>query len=564
MLSDRVEPQDVLTDSLAAYAPAVGRTSAQRLQHAPLIWSALQYRLCACGRVTDIADAVLSPTREWETIVMKSAEVNSPVARGRRLLWVIGTIAVLLVASLPREALAVPAFNRQTGQNCVACHAGGQFPELTPYGRMFKMTGYTLGQRTVPISAMALVSYSKVRNTSTVDNPGDFFQKNGSLIVPTASLFLAGKITDNIGAFAQITYDHYATQDANGAYHGHSNADNIDLRYADRFINSQRDVVVGISVNNNPSVSDPWNTAAAWMQYVPVPSPGSSQFIDGASPYPSYATGGNIAGVSAYTFWNRTVYAELGGYATSSGLLSFMSAGIPIDSKTKLQGINPYWRLALNHEWGPHSLMVGTGGMNARVYDNPLDTSDSSTTHHFYDANVDAQYQYLLDPHSVTAHFVYAHNKHRYPDSQVGQVPAFVDASGNPLASTATSDTTDVLRAKLTYVYQARYGSSVALFNQTGSTNTGRQTSGYDPVLNAITADPSATAPSQQVSGNLSGNPGTRGYTLEAFFMPIQYMRIGAQYTGFNRYNGASRNYDGFGRNASDNNSLFVYLWAAY
>ena len=64
--------------------------------------------------------------------------------------------------------MAVPAFNRQTGQNCLACHAGGQFPELTPYGRMFKMTGYTLGQRALPVSAMALLSYSKVNNTSTV------------------------------------------------------------------------------------------------------------------------------------------------------------------------------------------------------------------------------------------------------------------------------------------------------------------------------------------------------------------------------------------------------------
>ena len=32
--------------------------------------------------------------------------------------------------ALPETAQAVPAFNRQTGQNCVACHAGGQFPEL--------------------------------------------------------------------------------------------------------------------------------------------------------------------------------------------------------------------------------------------------------------------------------------------------------------------------------------------------------------------------------------------------------------------------------------------------
>jgi hypothetical protein len=39
-------------------------------------------------------------------------------------------------------AHAVPAFARQTGQNCVACHVS--FPELTPYGRWFKLSGYTI------------------------------------------------------------------------------------------------------------------------------------------------------------------------------------------------------------------------------------------------------------------------------------------------------------------------------------------------------------------------------------------------------------------------------------
>jgi cytochrome c peroxidase len=87
---------------------------------------------------------------------------------------------LLLAAAWPQVARAIPLFNRQTGQNCVACHAGGQFPELTPYGRLFKMTGYTLGQRTVPVSAMALLSASKVSNTSKSDDPGADFQKNGS------------------------------------------------------------------------------------------------------------------------------------------------------------------------------------------------------------------------------------------------------------------------------------------------------------------------------------------------------------------------------------------------
>src|SRR5512146_2696475 len=77
-----------------------------------------------------------------------------------RSAFVIAALALAALTSIP--ALALPAFNRQTGQNCVACHAGGQFPELTPYGRLFKLTGYTIGERTVPVSAMAVLSYSKV------------------------------------------------------------------------------------------------------------------------------------------------------------------------------------------------------------------------------------------------------------------------------------------------------------------------------------------------------------------------------------------------------------------
>jgi hypothetical protein len=457
----------------------------------------------------------------------------------------------------PDTAHAIPAFNRQTGQNCVACHAGGQFPELTPYGRLFKLTGYTIGERAIPISAMAVATLSKVADTSKSDDPAADFQKNSKLIFATASLLLGGKVTDNLGAFAQVTYDPYATQDDNGNFHGHSNADNIDIRYADRFIGAQRDLIVGVSANNNPSVSDPWNTAAAWMQYVPVPSPTSSRFIDGNAPYPGFAAGGNIAGITAYAYWNQTIYLELGGYGTSRGVFSFMSAGLDDASTTKLRGISPYWRLAYNRAWGAHTLMIGTSGMVARVYDDPLDTSDPASTHRFTDLAVDAQYQYLLDPHAVTAQLVFARNRHRYPDALAGQPAAFFDATGAAtLAPTNATDTTHVLRAKLTYVYQAKYGGSVSVFNLSGTTNTANQTAGYDETGTLIRTDGAAS--------NLSGNPGTRGATLEAFWTPIQYLRIGAQYTAYTRFNGASSNYDGLGRNARDNNTLFLYAWLAY
>lgn len=484
--------------------------------------------------------------------------------RVRRTMALLAALAALACALATPAAQAIPLFNRQTGQNCVACHAGGQFPELTPYGRVFKMTGYTIGQRTLPLSVMGVVTYTKVADTAKSDDPGADFQKNGVPIFATGSVFLGGKVTDNVGAFAQITYDRYASRNDNLDWHSHTNADNIDVRFADRFIDAQRDLIVGASLNNNPSVSDPWNTAAAWMQYVPVPSPTSSQFIDGNAPYPGFAAGGNTAGLTGYAFWNKLLYAEFGLYRTANGALRVMSAGVPAAERTALKGLNPYWRLALNHEWGAHSAMIGTSGMTARLYDDPLNTRDSSTLHRFRDVGVDAMYQYLLDPHSITAQLARGRRLHRYPDALVGQPVAFVDAAGGALDATSFSDSTTVTRLKLTYVYKAKYGGSAGAFDLRGTYNTAYLSAGYDPATLTITSDPTAAAPSTRVSGNLSGKPDTRGWTLEGFYTPVQYLRLGVQYTAYNRINGLATNYDGFGRNARDNNTVFLYAWGAY
>src|SRR3954469_15152041 len=75
------------------------------------------------------------------------------------------TFAILTVAfgasySLP--AAAVPAFAVQTGQPCKTCHIGAFGPQLTPFGRQFKMNGYTLRAGdtfTLPVSAMAIASF---------------------------------------------------------------------------------------------------------------------------------------------------------------------------------------------------------------------------------------------------------------------------------------------------------------------------------------------------------------------------------------------------------------------
>jgi hypothetical protein len=200
---------------------------------------------------------------------------------------------------------------------------------------------------------------------------------------------------------------------------------------------------------------------------------------------------------------------------------------------------------------------VGTFGLEAKVYPDPTDPT--RPTNRFRDTGLDAQYQYLLDPHSVTVTASYIHERIDYAAS-VGNQPAPLDPDGTlGLPLTNGSDTLRMFRAKASYVYRAKYGGSLSFFDVRGSTNSALQTSAIDPENPGAVVDGS-----EAVTGNLTGNPATRGWTAEAFWTPVQYLRVGIEYTMFDRFNGATNNYDGFGRNAKDNNTLFVYLWGAF
>ena len=87
---------------------------------------------------------------------------------------------LLLAAGMIGPADAVPSFARQTGQECPACHVS--WPELTPYGRYFKLTGYTIGKAAItsegiqylPLAVMAQASITNTKNNNTTDpNTGE-------------------------------------------------------------------------------------------------------------------------------------------------------------------------------------------------------------------------------------------------------------------------------------------------------------------------------------------------------------------------------------------------------
>ncbi|WP_262413348.1 hypothetical protein [Paraburkholderia sp. UCT2] len=76
---------------------------------------------------------------------------------------------------------------------------------------MFKLNGYTFGERTIPVAVMAMLDATRTRLNH--DASGNIVSpKDGLPIFDSASIFLAGKITDRIGAFTQFTYSNYDHQ----------------------------------------------------------------------------------------------------------------------------------------------------------------------------------------------------------------------------------------------------------------------------------------------------------------------------------------------------------------
>ena len=151
----------------------------------------------------------------------------------------LGAFTVCLLGTAP-SAQALPLFARQTGQACVACHVS--FPELTPYGRWFKLNGYTIGNRAqVPLAIMGNVGAEHIATVQDANgNPQD--ARNNDLSLSAVSVFTGGKITDNAGAFLQWTYTpyNYNYGDPN-QYGGYAHADNMDLRLVGRSEPVKRD-----------------------------------------------------------------------------------------------------------------------------------------------------------------------------------------------------------------------------------------------------------------------------------------------------------------------------------
>jgi hypothetical protein len=447
-----------------------------------------------------------------------------------KLVYWTAMVAALLLA--PALVHAVPSFARQTGLECVSCHLS--WLELSSVGREFKLGGYTLMKEVkeerpwlpmqtdgppprLPLAAMLQLSATNTNSTAGAD-PSNF-PRNNSVALQQFSLFYAGRIAEHVGAFAQWTYD--------GVDH-HSSIDNVDLRYANHVKREGTDLTYGLTLNNNPTVSDIYNTTPAWgfpfaSSSVAV-APNAAVLLDGG-------LGQQVVGLGAYTLWNKTLYAEIAAYRTADRTFSVFRAGTDKATDAVLDGYAPYWRLALQHGWGDgtHSAMIGTYGINVRKFPDSLDPT--GPTDRFRDVGIDAQYQYITDRHRFSTQLNWI-NERQDLDATFG-----AGAASNP------SNRLRAFKGKATYYYDNQYGATLAYFHTTGD------------------VDASLFNTGEAVTGSATGSPKTSGYIIELNWLPRRDVRFLLQYTAYRDFNGSRTNYDGFGRNANDNNTLYVLGW---
>jgi hypothetical protein len=437
------------------------------------------------------------------------------------------------VLLLPGSAQAVPSFARQTGMACEACHT--VFPELTPFGRRFKLNAYTIDNlpqvsgmtpskdqtlllnQLPPLSLMLQLSYTSTSKAVPDSAYPSSNSQNSQVGFPQqGSLFYAGRIAPNLGAFVQITYD---------GWDGSFGWDNTDVRYA-RLANDK--FLWGVSFNNNPTVQDLWNTTPAWQvpfdqRSATAPTPGAVTMIDGG------LADAGVAGVSVYGWWNNSVYAEVGAYHSSQPMAANPNA-LDSSNENVVDGMAPYWRVAYERQWARNSWELGAYGVTAKVFPGGGNVL-SGSANKFDDWAVDSQYQYIGDEHLYSILATYIHEKQNW------------DAS-YPAGDTANpSDTLKTWRVGGHYFYQRKYGAALGYFSTTGGQDSGLYQQG-DPV-----------------TGFANNSPDSDGWIAELDWVPYQNTKIALQYIAYNKFNGGTDNYDGTGRNASDNNTLYLLGW---
>ncbi len=455
-----------------------------------------------------------------------------PVFAFNLTLFLSGLLLFLAVLN-PPTAQAVPSYARQTGLACSGCHYTP--PELNPAGRRFKLLGYVDradetkvvkaddGKKRAALDLLASMPLSIMFETSftSLKSPEPQTQ-NGNFEFPQdVSLFLSGAWTSHVGSFLQVTYD---------THDDHFTSDNTDIRFANKTKWGGKELVYGLDLNNNPTVEDLWNSTPAWgYPWIAsdfAPTPDAVAIINGPLAQ-------DVAGFGGYAMWDSHFYLDAALYRSEH-----VGGPQPNPGATygyNIRGVAPYWRFAWQELTGKTQYEIGTYGMHMRSTPNEITepTGASIPTNSYTDWGVDTQIDRTLfrtDVLSFRATYIRENNDLLSSLFQGGGPGGLVSQGSHRL---------NTVVANAEYHIGNKYTGTFGWFDATGT---------RDPTL----------YPPAPVTGNFNGDPRSAGYILNLSYWPWQNLQLAAQYTGYTRFNGGSTNYDGSGRNASGNNTVYL------
>jgi hypothetical protein len=486
--------------------------------------------------------------------------------------------ALMLVA---QPARAVPPFARQTGLACEACHT--MPPELTAFGRRFKLSGYTLTTRPplvndtddrkrntlwlsdLPgVAVLAQINYSHYdRAPPDTGAPYPAHAQSDTFQFPDQfSLVYAGAVSDKVGAWLQLTYNGQS---------GSVGVDNIDIRYSDHTFDNKW--VWGVTANNYLTFQDVWNGIGSYT----IPNFNTVSLSTGgvggtgtSGPILNALGPGSVAGIGAYAFFDDSLYFELsayhsavaGGNSPTIDSLSLAANGGAVDR------FAPYARIAYERDWGYHSAQIGgsalyvnwvpsngyisaqqqaAAALSGNAY-TPSQTFNPGVINRYTDLSVDWQYQYN-GQHNIFSFLGHVTHERQQNSNQL--VAATFTGATSPIYTNPTDTLTQFLVTG-EYFRDRRYGGLVS-FTRTKGTS--------DPLANGNSSD--------------NGSPNNQYETFELDYVPWLNVRFILQYDAyqvvannqspFNLSNASFPNSPGFPKvKASDNNTWVLGLWMDY
>jgi hypothetical protein len=330
---------------------------------------------------------------------------------------------------------------------------------------------------------------------------------------------LPGRIGPEIGSFVQLTY---SQADGNIAL------DNAEIRYAKSAMLHGKPVTFGAYVNNNPTLEDLWNTTPAWrFPWVGpsvVPDPAAEPLIDGALAQ-------DVMGVGGFASFHGRFYVASGLYRSAH----IGSSSPTADSANTIDNAALYWRLAWQRTIGKNYIEFGTYGLHARLHPQGL----TGETDNYADYSLDSQLERPVgtrrSPIGNRTFIVHGSYTRENQDLNASFAADLAERPGYSLGTLRLD--AGIKASKLGYM--------LGIVRTTGDADT-------------LRFAPAAT------TGSAGGKPDSTAWIGEVIYSPLQNVQLRLQYRHYARFNGATTNYDGFGRNAGDNDTLMVHAWFAW